>query len=72
MGNNTNGPNGDAQFGARLAVIALLAAAVVLPLLVTAASQEGQAFGMPAVWVYLFVTWVGVIVLAAALVRRSE
>lgn len=50
----------------------MLAAALILPPLLTAASRAGELLGLPAVWVYLFATWAAVIAAVGVIVHRSE
>jgi hypothetical protein len=72
MKKNPNAPGEDNRLSSRLTFIAMVAAALILPPLVTAASRADQILGLPAVWVYLFAVWTAVITATALLTRRSE
>src|SRR5437764_68431 len=49
---------------------ALIGAVLFLPPLLSAAARASAVFGLPAIWVYLFVAWALLIGLVAVLVRR--
>jgi hypothetical protein len=62
----------DGKLTSRLTVVALLAAVLILPPLLTAATRAGHIGGLPAVWVYLFAAWAAVIITVGLVVHRSE
>jgi hypothetical protein len=65
------GPAGSEQFGGRLVAVAVLGFLLLVPPLVSIFDRGGQVFGIPGIWVYLFLVWAVIIGLVAALVRRS-
>ncbi|MBB5895419.1 hypothetical protein ACFFS4_36580 [Kutzneria kofuensis] len=72
MKNDRDRPGEDNRLSSRLTFVAMLAAALILPPLLTAASRAGELLGLPAVWVYLFATWAAVIAAVGVIVHRSE
>jgi hypothetical protein len=56
---------------ASLGATAVLGFILLIPPLLSAFNEGGQVFGVPVIWVYLFVVWAVIIGLVALLVRRS-
>ena len=64
------GSDDDERLTGRLAFAVLIGAVLFLPPLLSAAARASAVFGLPAIWVYLFVAWALLIGLVAVLVRR--
>ncbi|MCE7003312.1 hypothetical protein LWC34_10805 [Kibdelosporangium philippinense] len=54
-----------------LAVVAVFGFVLLMPPLLSAFNTGGQIFGLPVIWVYLFVVWAVIIGVIAVLVGKS-
>jgi hypothetical protein len=66
------GPREDDRLTGRLLLVAALGFALFIPPLIAAFDRGGQVLGVPVIWAYLFVAWVVVIGLVAAVLRKSQ
>jgi hypothetical protein len=64
-------PVADDQSTPRLTAVAVLGFVLITPPLVTIFDRGGQVFGVPVIWVYLFLAWAAVITLIAVTVRGA-
>jgi hypothetical protein len=60
----------DEQLTGRLTAVAMLGFLLFVPPLLALFDRQLWIFGLPALWVYIFVAWAVVIVLAAVVIGR--
>jgi hypothetical protein len=66
-----NDRDNDEQLTGRLVAVGVLGFLLFVPPLLTLFDRRMWVFGMPALWVYLFLAWAVVIALVATAGRRS-